>query len=74
MQTHTRKTRSALRARAATGRHAKGPRRRILVTALLVGSLAVGSAAVSEFASANAHVKAHHQTSSGVGVSNPWMF
>jgi hypothetical protein len=74
MQTHTRKTRSGLRAPAATGRHAKGPQRRILITALLVGTLAAGSAAASEYSSATSHVKAHHPTSAVTGVRNPWMY
>jgi hypothetical protein len=74
MQTHTRMTRSGLRARTATGRHAKGPQRRILITALLLGALAVGSAAVSEYGNATSHGKAHHPTSAVTGVRNPWMY
>jgi hypothetical protein len=75
MQTHTRQTRPEFRARAVPGRHAKDPRRRILVTALLVGCLVAGSAAAaSEFAGATSHAKVHHPTSAVVIPKNPWIY
>jgi hypothetical protein len=74
MQTNTRETRPGLRPRAVPGRHAKGPRRRILITALMVAGLAASSAAASGYAASTSHAKAHHRTSAVVSVRNPWIY
>jgi len=74
MQTQTRPTRPAWRARAVPGKHVKGPRtvRRILITGLMLGVLAVSSLAASGLTSR--HANSHHTRSAVSSVGYPWMY
>jgi hypothetical protein len=76
MQTHVPAMRPALRARAVSGRHVRGPKtvQRIIITAFMLAAAAVGTVAASGYNAPSSHPAVHHAPSAVLMVRNPWIY